>query len=119
MRWGVGTPELDSPVPRFFEAGSVHTVDNTHADSEMRDIVFELVQPGSTGRRAEEVAAREVAAQHNTPVLQTKPGEGHIAAGFAVFKLIKSGDLTPGYAVHKLTNLSPESWLVCYQVELK
>ena len=30
-----------------------------------------------------------------------------------VFKPIERGDLTPGYAVHKLTNRSTENWLRC------
>ena len=55
----------------------------------------------------------------DAPVVQTNPGEGKIEAGFAVFKPITNGDLTPGYAVHKLMNASDKNWMVCYQVELK
>ena len=55
----------------------------------------------------------------DTPILQTKVGDEVIPDGNAVFKPIARGDLTPGYAVHKLTNASPTSWLRCYQVELK
>jgi hypothetical protein len=65
-----------------------------------------MYHPGPLGREGE-------------PVLQTKPGEGNVPDGNAVFKPISRGDLTPGYAVHKLTNASQSSWLRCYQVELK
>lgn len=57
--------------------------------------------------------------REDTPILQTKEGEGIIPDGNAVFKPIARGDLTPGYAVHKLTNGSQTRWLRCYQVELK
>jgi hypothetical protein len=57
-----------------------------------------MYHPGPLGRK-------------DTPILQTKVGEGVISDGSAVFKPIAKGDLTPGYAVHKLTNASTTSWL--------
>ena len=42
LRWEVGAPDHESPAPRFFEAGSVITVDNISASTELREIVFEL-----------------------------------------------------------------------------
>ena len=65
-----------------------------------------MYHPGPLGRK-------------DKPVLQTKQGDGAIPDGNAVFKPISRGDLTPGYAVHKLVNGSRTSWLRCYQVELK
>ena len=65
-----------------------------------------LYHPGPLGRE-------------DKPILQTREGEGTLPDGFAVFKPIARGDLTPGYAVHKLANASQSCWLRCYQVELK
>lgn len=178
LRWAVGPEHEESPTPRFFEAGTWHTVDNSSSSEELREIVFELLGKGST-QQGPEVAEREMEAHFNTAVgttvnfenhavraaelrcppgggeeldvhqhcldyglcfigqnqtkmyhpgpfgreqelmLQTKEGEGAILDGTAIFKPIARGDLTPGYAVHKLVNASASSWLRCYQVELK
>ena len=44
---------------------------------------------------ADPPAARPGGAE-DEPVLQTGAGEGHLVDGFAVFKPIARGDLTPG-----------------------
>ena len=58
LRWAVAsTPELESPRPQYFEAGTTHTMEN-EGPEELREIVFELLSTGSTGQ-SDEVDARQ------------------------------------------------------------
>ena len=58
LRWaGASAPEVESPRPLYFEAGTTHTMEN-EASEELREIVFELLSTGSTGQ-SDEVDARQ------------------------------------------------------------
>ena len=58
LRWPVASrPDLESPTPQYFEAGTTHTMENDSSE-ELREIVFELLSTGSTGQ-SDEVDARQ------------------------------------------------------------